>query len=85
MKALITASILAVGLFASPANAATKSIWTTLNDSAPRSIFDQIRDSAPRSVFDQLNATAPRAAASDHVQSVGELAPVFQTLSDNAP
>ena len=87
MKPLIIAAILGLGLLATPApaSAATKSIWTTINDSAPRSIFDQIRDSAPRSVFDQLNSTAPRMATTGNDSIVGELAPVFDTLRDNAP
>lgn len=76
MKALITATVLVLGLLAGPASARDeKSIWTTLNESAPRSIFDDIREAAPRWV----------GAGDVDGDLVGELAPAFETLRDNAP
>ena len=63
MKTLISASILAVSLFAGSAQAADVSkVFSDLNATAPRaSIFDDINATAPRSgLFDQINDTAPR-------------------------
>jgi hypothetical protein len=73
MKTLISASILAIGLFAGTANAAPK-VFEDLNATAPRSsVFDDINATAPRgSVFADINATAPRSG-------------VFQDIQDTAP
>jgi len=85
MKTLITASLLALGLLASPADARDMSgLWTSLTNSAPRSVFDQIRDSAPRSVFDQLQDTAPR-SEEPNPDFTGELHPWFEKLNDGQP
>ncbi len=61
MKTLISASILAIGLFAGTANAAPK-VFEDLNASAPRStVVDDINATAPRSnVFKDIQDTAPR-------------------------
>jgi hypothetical protein len=61
MKTLISASIIAIGLFAGTANAAPK-VFEDLNASAPRStVFDDINATAPRSnVFKDIQDTAPR-------------------------
>ncbi len=87
MKTLITAALLGLGLLATPApaSAATKSIWTTINESAPRSPFDELNATAPKSIFDQLRDSAPRSARDENDRIVGELAPVFETLRDSAP
>ena len=86
MKFLTTASLLALGLLAVPAEArASQSIWTTLNAAAPRAPFDQIRDAAPRSPFDQLNASAPRAATTSDDRFAGELHPWFDRINSSAP
>ena len=82
MKTILTA-LLATGLFSGVAIA--RAPFDQVNSTAPKSVFDQIRDTAPRSVFDQLNATASRMATADNDSIVGELAPVFDTLRDNAP
>ena len=60
MKTLISASILAVGLFAGAANAA--SVFDDINATAPRSsVFEDINATAPRSkVFQDLQESAPR-------------------------
>jgi hypothetical protein len=73
MKTLISASILAIGLFAGTANAAS-SVFADLNATAPRSsVFEDINATAPRSsVFEDINATAPRSN-------------VFQDIQDTAP
>lgn len=61
MKTLISASVIALGLFTASAQAAPKDIWTEINETAPRSsTFEDLRNTAPKSVFDQLNETAPR-------------------------
>ena len=58
---LISATIVALTLFAGAANARPAgSYFGDLSQTAPRSAFDQIGDAAPRSFFDDLNATAPR-------------------------
>jgi hypothetical protein len=61
MKTLISASILAIGLFAGTANAAPK-VFDDINATAPRStVFDDINATAPRSnVFKDIQDTAPR-------------------------
>ncbi len=61
MKTLISASILAIGLFAGTANAAPK-VFDDINATAPRStVFDDINATAPRSnVFRDIQDTAPR-------------------------
>ncbi len=73
MKTLISTSILAIGLFAGTANAAS-SVFADLNATAPRSsVFDDINATAPRSsVFADINATAPRSS-------------VFEDLKNSAP
>ena len=74
MKFLTTASLLALGLLAVPAEArASQSIWTTLNTAAPRSPFDQ------------LNASAPRAATTSDDRFAGELHPWFDRINSSAP
>jgi len=63
MKTLISASILAIGLFAGAANAAPVSqVLADINATAPRSsVFDDINATAPRSdVFKDIQDTAPR-------------------------
>ena len=70
MKSLALATVLALTALVHPV--AAKDVWTQINESAPRSVFDQLNETAPRSVFDQLNDAAP-------------LAPIFETLRDNAP
>ena len=76
MKFIIAAAAAAIAVSSflnDPANAKdVTSIWTTISESAPRSVFDDLRDSAPRSIFDEIRDSAP-------------LAPVFETLRDNAP
>ena len=61
MKNLISASILAIGLFAGTANAAPK-VFDDINATAPRStVFEDINATAPRSsVFQDLQNSAPR-------------------------
>ena len=77
MKTLISASIVALGLFAASAQAAPKNpqdIWTDLNETAPRSgIFEDLNQTAPKSTFEQLNETAPRSDG------------VYGDLEKNAP
>jgi hypothetical protein len=60
MKTLISASILAIGLFAGTANAAK--VFDDINATAPRStVFEDINATAPRtSVFQDLQNSAPR-------------------------
>ena len=73
MKALIITTLVGISMIASPVHAKDMtSIWTTISESAPRSVFDDLRDLAPRSIFDEIRDSAP-------------LAPVFETLRDNAP
>lgn len=60
MKTLISASIIALSLFATSAQAAPKDIWTEINETAPRSTFDDSNRTAPKSTFEQLNDIAPR-------------------------
>jgi hypothetical protein len=61
MKTLISASIVALGLFTASAQAAPKDIWTEINETAPRSgTFEDLSQTAPKSTFEQLNETAPR-------------------------
>ena len=73
MKTLISASILAIGLFAGTANAAS-SVFADINATAPRSsVFEDLNATAPRtSIFEDINATAPRSK-------------VFQDLQESAP
>jgi hypothetical protein len=73
MKTLISASIIAFGLFTASAQAAPKDIWTEINETAPRSVFDDLNQTAPKGVFEQLNETAPRSDG------------VFGELEKNAP
>ena len=87
MKTLISASILAIGLFAGTANAAS-SVFADLNATAPRSsVFEDINATAPRaSIFEDINATAPRSKV---FQDLQESAPrsdgVYGDLERNAP
>lgn len=72
MKSIISASIIALGLFAGAAQAAPQT-FTDLADTAPRSVFDDIQDTAPKTVFEELNETAPRSDG------------VYGTLEKTAP
>jgi hypothetical protein len=81
MKSLITASILALGLFAGTASA--RQPFDSIADSAPRSVFDEIRDTAPRSVFDEIRDTAPRSLF-DEIRDSAPRQP-FDTIADQAP
>ncbi len=85
MKTLITATILSLGLLATqaPASAASKSFWTTLNESAPRSPFDELATTAPKSFWTTLNESAPRSPF-DELASTAPKS-IFDTLRDNAP
>jgi len=61
MKALISASIIALGLFAGSAQAAQKDIFTQLDETAPLSAtFEDLNQTAPHSSFSQIQDTAPR-------------------------
>ena len=61
MKTLISTSIVALSLFTVSAQAASKDVWTQINETAPHSgTFQDLNNTAPKSVFDQLNETAPR-------------------------
>lgn len=74
MKTLISASILALGLFAGAAQAAPKDVFTQINETAPRAgTFQDLNNTAPKSVFEQLNETAPRSDG------------VYGDLEKNAP
>ena len=87
MKTLISASILAIGLFAGTANAAT-TVFTDLNATAPRStVFDDINATAPRcSIFDDINATAPRSNVFQDMQNTAPRSDgVFGKLETRAP
>lgn len=87
MKTLISASILAIGLFAGTANA-TSSVFTHLNATAPRSsVFDDINATAPRgSVFADINATAPRSSVFQDIQNSAPRSDgVYGDLERNAP
>ncbi|MGE5511758.1 MAG: hypothetical protein ACM31O_10970 [Bacteroidota bacterium] len=74
MKTLISASILALGLFTASAQAAPRDVFTDINQTAPlASTFEDLNQTAPKGVFDQLNDTAPRSDG------------VFGTLENEAP
>ena len=79
----ISASILALGLFAGVASA--KDIFTDINQTAPKGLFDQIRDSAPRSVWTDLNDSAPRSVFDDINSSAPRTDGVFGTVQGSAP
>jgi hypothetical protein len=88
MKTLISASIVAVSLFAGSAQAADVSkVFTDLNSTAPRStVFDDINATAPRSgLFDDIRDTAPHGVFTD----IQDIAPrsdgVYGTLENQAP
>jgi len=63
MKTL-AASLVALGLLAGAAQAASPAVFTDLSATAPRAPFDQIRDSAPRSPFADIQTSAPRSTSS---------------------
>ncbi len=64
MKTLLTASIVALGLFAGAAQAAEKPVFTQIGETAPLSAtFEDLNQTAPRSNFDQLQDTAPHTGA----------------------
>ncbi len=72
MKTLISASILAIGLFAGAANAAP--------------VFDDINATAPRAgTFEDLNTTAPRAGAFEDLNATAPRSGVFQDVKNSAP
>jgi hypothetical protein len=61
MKTLISASIVAIGLFSGAAQAAQRDVFTGINETAPLSrTFEDLNQTAPKSNFEQLNETAPR-------------------------
>lgn len=63
MKTL-AASLVALGLLAGVAHAASPAVFTDLGASAPRSAFGDLSDSAPLSPFADIQASAPRSASS---------------------
>jgi hypothetical protein len=73
MKTL-TATILALGLFAGAAQAASQGVFTQIDQTAPRAgTFEDLSRTAPRGgTFQDLNDTAPRAGT-------------FEDLKDTAP
>ena len=89
MKTLITASILALGLFAGSANAApaVSQVFSDLNATAPRSVFEDLQATAPRAgIFAEINATAPRSTVFGDLQNSAPRSDgVFGTLEQSAP
>jgi hypothetical protein len=87
MKTLITASILALGLFAGTANAAP-AVFDDIAATAPKAgAFEDLNMVAPRSgVFGDLNATAPHSGVFGDLQ---ESAPrsdgVYGSIETSAP
>lgn len=82
MKTLLTASVLALGLFSS-AQAAPRDVFTQINETAPlQGVFEDLNKTAPRSVWTDLNETAPRTYFDD----LNETAPrSFQDIQNSAP
>ncbi len=88
MKTLLSASILALGLFATSAQAAEKDIFTDINQTAPLAgTFDDLNQTAPRSPYASLNDTAPRSGGLyEDLQDTAPHAPgTSGRLSDTAP
>ena len=74
MKTLITASVVALGLFTASAQAAPQDVFTQINETAPRSgVFTDLNNTAPRSVFTDINETAPRTYFDDLNESAPPL------------
>jgi hypothetical protein len=85
MKTLISASILAIGLFASAANAAP--VFDDINATAPRSgTFADINATAPRGTFEDINATAPRSQVFTDIDRTAPRSDgVYGGLENSAP
>jgi hypothetical protein len=84
MKTLISASILAIGLFAGAANAAP--VFDDINATAPRSTFADINATAPRGTFEDLNATAPRSGVFKDIDRVAPRSDgVYGGIEQSAP
>ncbi|MFM9849491.1 MAG: hypothetical protein ACKVP3_20310 [Hyphomicrobiaceae bacterium] len=86
MKTLISASILAIGLFAGAANAASP-VFDDINTTAPRSgTFEDLKATAPRGTFEDINATAPRAGVFNDINRVAPRSDgVYGGLEQSAP
>ena len=83
MKTLITASVVALGLFSASAQAAPRDVFTQINETAPlQGVFEDLNKTAPRSVWTDLNETTPRTYFDD----LNESAPrSFGDIQDTAP
>jgi hypothetical protein len=85
MKTLISASILAIGLFAGAANAASP-VFEDINATAPRGTFEDLNATAPRGTFEDIDATAPRAGVFKDIDRVAPRSDgVYGGLEHSAP
>jgi hypothetical protein len=86
MRLATVLSILAIGLSASVAEAASKPIFEELNETAPLSgTFADLGQVAPRSVFDDMGQVAPRSVFQDLNESAPRSDGVYGDLENTAP
>lgn len=85
MKTLITASVVALGLFTASAQAAPRGLFTDIDRTAPLAgTFGDLQETAPRS-FGSLNDTAPRSGVYGDLNETAPKAGTFGDLQETAP